>query len=464
VRLRFAKPHPSDLASLGRYFGRRGYDALDRGAEMKPFCLLLVALSGAPAALRAADEAVAIRAGTLLDGRGDERRDQVIVVRGRRIEAVGSAGTVTIPPGAALIDLSRATVLPGLIDSHTHVFLQGEDPKEGGYDTQLLFHGLAYRAARATASARRALEQGFTTIRDVETEGAGYGDVGIKQAIERGHIPGPRMIVVTRAISTTGGYPLEGYAPEVDVPKGVQIVDGPVAARKAAREQLDHGADWIKVYMTHRSWVDKAGKLVSQPTLTLEEIKAITDEAHGWGRKVACHAYGGEGLHRALDGGCDSIEHGLDLDPAAVAQMVRQGTWYCPTLSVYYGDWAAEDTPQGRRDRKRVEVHGPSFHRALEAGVKIVFGTDVGGFPWKEPIAQEFGRMVGLGMSPKAAIRSATSAAAEMLGMSGEIGVIAPGAFADVVAVAGDPLEDVAVLKEIGFVMKDGQVFRNDLR
>ena len=156
------------------------------------------------------------------------------------------------------------------------------------------------------------------------------------------------MFVSTRAISTTGGYPLEGYAPELDMPKGAQIVDGPVEARKAAREQLDHGADWIKVYMTHRSWVGKNGELVSQPTLTVEELRAIVDETHGWGKKVACHAYSGIGLHRALDGGCDSIEHGLDLDDAAIAQMLKQGTWYVPTLSVYYTDWAAADTPDGQ--------------------------------------------------------------------------------------------------------------------
>src|SRR5262249_34885588 len=162
-------------------------------------------------------------------------------------------------------DLSAATVLPGMIDAHTHVFLQGEEPSEGGYDAQLLKYPLAYRAARATVAARRALEQGFTTIRDVETEGAGYGDVGVKRAIEEGHIPGPRMVISTRGISSTGGYNLEDYAPEVTVPKGVQIADGPVETRKAAREQLEHGADWIKVYMTHRSWVDAAGNLFSQP-------------------------------------------------------------------------------------------------------------------------------------------------------------------------------------------------------
>ena len=402
-----------------------------------------------------------IRAGVLIDGKSDRpRRDQVIVIRGNRIESVSDAANAKIPAGASEIDLSKETVLPGLIDSHTHIFLQGEDPAQGGYDANILSAPLALRAARATVAARRALEQGFTTLRDVETEGAGYGDVGIKQAIEGGYIPGPRLLVATRAISTTGGYPLEGYAPELEMPKGAQIVDGPVEARKAAREQLDHGADWIKVYMTHRSWVGKNGELVSQPTLTVEELRAIVDEAHGWGKKVACHAYSGIGLHRALDGGCDSIEHGLDLDDAAIAQMLKQGTWYCPTLSVYYTDWAPADTPAGQRDRKRAAVHGPSFQKALKAGVKIVFGTDMGGIPWTEPIAQEFPRMVELGMSPMNAIKSASSRPAEMLDMSGQIGIIAPGAYADVIGVDGDPLRDIKLLENVQFVMKGGKVFK----
>jgi imidazolonepropionase-like amidohydrolase len=412
--------------------------------------------SGSPSA-----QVTVIRAGTLIDGKSDSpRHDQVIVIRGNRIESVSDTANAKIPAGAAVIDLSQQTVLPGLIDSHTHIFLQGEDPAQGGYDANILTEPLAMRAARATVSARRALEQGFTTLRDVETEGAGYGDVGIKQAIEGGYIPGPRLFVVTRAISTTGGYPLEGYAPELDMPKGAQIVDGPVEARKAARQQLDHGADWIKVYMTHRSWVGKNGELISQPTLTVEELRAIVDEAHGWGKKVACHAYGGSGLHRALDGGCDSIEHGLDLDEAAIAQMLKQGTWYVPTLAVYYTDWAAANTPGGQRDRLRASVHEVSFRKAMKAGVKIVFGTDMGGIPWTEPIAQEFSRMVEFGMPPMDAIRAATSRAAVMLDMEGKIGVVSPGAFADIVAVSGDPLSNIKTLESVQFVMKDGQVFR----
>ncbi len=405
-----------------------------------------------------------IRAGTLIDGKSDTpRRNQVIVIRGNRIESVGDAATAKVPQDATVVDLSKGTVLPGLIDSHTHIFLQGEDPAEGGYDVNILKYPASLRAARATVSVRRALEQGFTTLRDVETEGAGYGDVGIKQAIEAGYIPGPRLFVATRAISTTGGYNLEGYAPELTMPKGAQIIDGPVEARKAAREQLDHGADWIKVYMTHRSWVGKNGELVSQPTLTLDELKAIVDEAHGWGKKVACHAYSGIGLQRALDGGCDSIEHGLQISDAQIAQMVKQGTWYCPTISVYYTDWAPAETDAGKRDRLRASVHEDSFKKSMKAGVKIVFGTDIGGIPWTQPIAQEFPQMIKLGMTPMDAIHSATSRAAEMLDMTGQIGVLAPGAYADVIAITGDPLQNIEELGRVQFVMKDGKLFKNEM-
>ena len=403
-----------------------------------------------------------IRAGTLLDGQSETpRKNQLIFVRGQRIEKVADAAAA-IPAGAKTIDLSNATVLPGMIDSHTHLFLWGEDPAKGGYDANILKAGIALRTARATYAARRALEQGFTTLRDVETEGAGYGDIGIRQAIEEGTIPGPRVFGATRGISTTGGYNLEGYAPELVMPKGVQIVDGPVEARKATREQLEHGADWIKVYMTHRSWVDKQGHLVSQPTLTVEELRAIVDEAHGWGKKVACHAYNGEGLQRGLDGGCDSIEHGLDITDAQIAQMAKQGTWYCPTLGVYYTGWAPADTPEGQRDRARANLHEATFRKAVKANLKIVFGTDIGGIPWQEPIAEEFKWMVKLGMSPAAAIQAATSRPAEMLGSKGELGVVAEGAYADIIAVAADPLRDIGELEKVNFVMKDGAVFKDD--
>jgi imidazolonepropionase-like amidohydrolase len=415
-------------------------------------------------AVTASMHVVVVRARTLIDGTSAQpRQNQEIVIRGNRITDVYAAGTRLPPAGAEMIDLGSATLLPGLIDCHTHIFLQGEVPAAGGYDVQLLRFPASYRVARAIVAARRALEQGFTTIRDVETEGAGYGDVGIKQAINEGYIPGPRMFVSTRAISTTGGYGLEGYAPEITVPKGAQLIDGPVEARKAAREQLDHGADWIKVYMTHRSWVDEQGALVSQPTLTVEELKAIVDEAHGWRKKVACHAYNGPGLQRALDGGCDSIEHGLELTDAQIAQMIRQGTWYVPTLSVYYYDPDPANTPTGMRDRKRVAVHSVSFQKAVRAGVKIAFGTDVGGFVWSDPIAQEFARMVEFGMTPMQAIQAATSRAADLLGERTQLGVVAPGAYADLIAIAGNPLEDINALRNVGFVMKNGDVFRSTL-
>jgi imidazolonepropionase-like amidohydrolase len=408
---------------------------------------------------------IVIKAGTLIDPRLNEPlHDQVIVIRGNKVESVGAAASAQIPAAANVIDLSKVTVLPGLIEAHTHIFLQGEDPVEGGWNGNLLYQPLAMRAARAAVAARVALEKGFTSIRDMGTEGAGYGDVGIKQTINLGYIPGPRMWCSTLAISTTGGYGIADYSPDVDdmLPKGVQMFTGADEGRKVAREQLAKGADFIKVYMTYRSRVGKNGELISDPTLTVDELKAIADEAHSRGKKVACHAYGGIGLHRGLDGGCDSIEHGLDLDDAAVAQMKKQGTWLVPTLIAYYYWTSPPDTPAGQRDQARIKLHNASFQKAYKAGIKIAFGTDVGAFRWTDNIAAEFTKMVELGMTPMDAIRTATTNAAELLEMQGQLGVIAPGAYADIVAVSGDPIKDVSELGRVKFVMKDGKVYKNE--
>jgi imidazolonepropionase-like amidohydrolase len=406
-----------------------------------------------------------IKAGTLIDPRGNEPlHNQIIVIRGNRVESVGPAAGTQIPAGASVIDLSKATVLPGMIEAHTHIFLQGEDPAEGGWNGNLLYQPLAMRAARAAVAARLALDKGFTTIRDMGTEGAGYGDVGIKQTINLGYIPGPRMWCATLAISTDGGYGIADFSPDVDdmLPKGVALFTGPDAGRKIAREQLAKGADFIKVYMTYRSRIGKNGELISDPTLTVEELKAIADETHSRGKKVACHAYGGIGLHRGLDGGCDTIEHGLDLDDSAIAQMKKQGTWLVPTLIAYYYWNSPPDTPAGQRDQARIKLHNASFQKAYKAGLKIAFGTDVGAFRWTDNIAAEFTKMVELGMTPMDAIRTATANAAELLDMQGQLGVIAPGAYADIVAVSGDPAKDVSELGRVKFVVKDGKVYKNE--
>jgi imidazolonepropionase-like amidohydrolase len=438
----------------------RGHAIEGQPVNARAGVLCVAALWAAAAA--AAPAPVVVYAGHLIDGTGAARSGAVAVeVREGRIARVSERAHYAVPTGATVVDLGDATLLPGLIDTHTHLFLQGEVPEEGGYDVQLLKHPPSFRAARAVVAARRAIDQGFTTLRDLETEGAGYGDVGIKEAIEAGYIDGPRLYVATRSISTTGGYPLEGYNPEISLPKGAQLIDGPIEARKAAREQLDNGADWIKVYMTHRSWLDRDGRLVTQPTLTVEELRAIVDETHGWGRKVACHAYNGIGLQRSLDGGCDTIEHGLEMTDAQIDQMKRLDLWYVPTLAVYYRDWDPAGTPDGERDRKRAAVHEVTFRKALAAGVKIAFGTDMGGIPWSEPIAQEFSREVALGMTPMQAIQSATTRAAELLGRAGELGVVAAGAVADLVAVDGDPSADVTRLEHVRFVMKDGHILRH---
>ncbi len=402
-----------------------------------------------------------VRAGRLLDVRtGKILTDQVIVIRGDKIDRVAPSSDISIPSGATVVDLSHAIVLPGLIDAHEHIFLTGED--NGRYDEQLLKESWQYRTIEATLNAKRDLEAGFTSMRDLETEGAMYSDVDVRNAINRGLIPGPRLEVVTRALSTTGGYPLEGYSPEVLVPSGVEIADGPDDARKAVREQIKYGADLIKIYGTHKFRFTPDGRMISVPTFTLEEVRAIVDEAHREGEKVACHAYGGEGLHNCIDGGVDSIEHGLDLDDSAVHKMVEKGTWLVPTLYVYEGTTRQEDEAMSGGKVSRASLHEVSFRKAVAAGVKIAFGTDAGPFPHGTQ-TKEFEYMTKFGMTPLAAIQAATIRAAELMGWSDRVGAVEPGKFADIIAVEGSPLDDITQLEHVRFVMKGGQVVRNDL-
>jgi len=359
---------------------------------------------------------------------------------------------------AVVTDLSKLTCLPGLIDTHTHVLLQG-DITADDYDAQLLKQSPEYRTILATVNARRALSWGFTTIRDVETEGAGYADVDVKHAIERGIIPGPRMQVAGRAMDVTGAYPLLGYAPAVVVPKGVQEVDGADGGRRAVREQLSHGVDWIKVYSDRSYFVREDGVLDDIPTFTLEELRAIVDETHRQRHKIASHATALNGVHNSVEAGVDTIEHGDYIADADLATMVRKGIYYVPTI--YVGEYVAEGRAKAGAPvwLKMVSIHEDTFRRALKAGVKIAFGTDVGGFDWQINPAIEFPLMVKYGMTPEQALRAATVTAAELLGWQDKLGTVEAGKLADIVAVPGNPLQDVAVLGRVQFVMKDGVVY-----
>ena len=400
---------------------------------------------------------IVIDAGRLIDVRaGQVLTDQKILIVDGKIVQVGAS--VGAPMNARTIDLSHSTVLPGLIDAHTHVLLQGDITAQD-YDDQVLKESIPYRTIRATVSARTALMNGFTAIRDLETEGAMYADVDLKHAIERGVIPGPRMFCSTRAFAPTGMYPLLGYSWELKMPEGVQIVDGVDNIRHAVREQVKYGADWIKYYSDRRYYI-KDGALHSWVNFTDEEAKAIVDETHRLGHRVASHAMGREGIESALKAGVDSIEHGDGLDDVLLDIMKRKGTYWCPTI--YVGVYVA----QGRADAgapiwlemKKKEEN--AFHHALAKGVKIAFGTDVGGFAWTENEAKEFTYMVRYGMTPMQAIQSATRVAADLLEQSDQLGAIEPGKFADIIAVHGDPLTDIDELQKVHFVMKNGVVYK----
>ena len=423
---------------------------------MKRAVLGLLAL--AASVLLGAEESeprVAVRAARLLDvetGRYVER--PIVVIAGDRIESVGEA----VPPGARVIDLGERVLLPGLIDAHTHILIQG-DFKKADYDEQILKEYPAHRVARAVRALKIALEHGFTTVRDLGSEGAGYDDVALRDAVEEGVVRGPRLQVAGPALSTTGTYPIVHFRPHWKFPTGVMICDGADACRREVREQTSYGTDWVKVYANSfglRFTPD--GYVESRPNWTKEEIAAVVSEAHARGKKVAAHATSDTGARLAVEAGVDSIEHGESIRPELAAEMARKGVFLCPTQTVlhYFAEHADEKDETLARTGK---VAAKSIANCRKAGVKIAFGTDAGGFPWTDVNqAKEFEHEVRLGMTPLEAIRSATLVAAELLGLAGRIGTVRKGAFADLVAVSGDPLRDVSVLAKADFVMKSGAV------
>ena len=400
--------------------------------------------------------------GTLIDGVSSQPIENVMIsLEGGKINEIkpGAGAILASPPEGRpyFINLSGYTCLPGLIDVHTHVLLQGDIIVD--YDEQLLKESTPYRVIRATVAVRRALEFGFTALRDLETEGAGYADVDIRNAIDRGIIPGPRMQVASRAMDVTGAYALLGYSWELDLPHGVQVVDGPGEGRRAVREQLSHGADWIKVYSDRGNIPRANGVLEDIPTFTLDELKAIVDETHRQRHKVASHATGIHGVHNSVEAGVDTVEHGTYIAPEDLKTMASKGIWYVPTP--YLAHYRAQVFPeQADRIRPQMKIAEDTFRRALAAGVKIAYGTDAGAFEWTISPAVQFPVMVAYGMTPIQAIQSATMRAAELLGIEDKVGSVEPGKLADIIAVRGNPLRDISVLQKVEFVMRGGQVFK----
>jgi len=425
------------------------------------FSLLLVAAFSA----NAQNTTVAIRAGHLFDSKsGKMLENQIILIEGEKIKSVGSADSVAVPPGAQEIDLSKATVLPGLIDGHTHVFGFGLDGiKPGGAPFASPINDTReYRTMLALANAQKDLRAGFTALRDLMSHGGGYADVDIKKIINRGVFPGPRMQVSTMGLVATG----EGMlgSPEVNLPRNYQTVDGPWAARQAVREQIHYGADWIKFHSTAGYEIGPDGKLFSDPTFTKEEVEAIVDEAHRHEKKVACHAFGGEGLRNCIAAGADTIEHAIELDEAT-ADLIKKKGIYLELTAYHYSlsEYTEKDAKSTGGKYSLEAMREKSGRLAIARGLKISFGSGVGPFPHGSQ-AQEFAYLVKYGMTPAQAIQTATTVAAEMMGWQDRIGSIEKGKFADIVAVSGNPLKDITELERVGFVMKGGQVVRNDIK
>jgi imidazolonepropionase-like amidohydrolase len=401
------------------------------------------------------DQAYAIKAGRLIDGqRAEVRTNVVIIVQGNKIAALDEKAA--IPKDAVILDLSDKTVLPGFIDAHTHIMVDGV----ADYGGDLYKNSTPFRTIRAVANVRKSLWNGFTALRDVESEGAMYADVDVKKAVNMGLVPGPRLWVSTRGLNTPGRYVPFDYSWELNLPKGAQMVTGIDDCLKAVREQVANGADWIKIYVDWPFFIDKDGGISGLTNFTREELAVMVNEAHRLERKVAGHAISREGIKAALEAGIDTIEHGCGFDDALIDQAKLQGVYWCPTLLVFEDHSEKEET---QKASPLLEIEYKALNSAYKKGLKVALGTDAGSFPWSINQAKEFDRLVKkAGFTPMDAIKAGTSVAAELLGQSASIGHLAPGMLADIVAVPGDPLQDITALQRVIFVMKDGVVYRHD--